>query len=59
MGIKGAYERCLEQIAYKHWLKNKNRSSEENWKYAEKLMKYITKRITLVRKIVEKYYDKS
>lgn len=34
MGIQGSKERCLEILAYRYYLKNKNRSSEENWKLA-------------------------
>lgn len=54
MTIKGLRERCLEKIAYKKWLKNKSRSSEENWRLALKIMDYIDKRITLVKKLMEK-----
>ena len=54
MTIKGLRERCLEKIAYKEWLKNKSRNAEENWKIAQRIMDYIDKRITLVKKLMEK-----
>lgn len=34
----------LERLAYRYYLKNKNRSSEENWKKAEILLKRLEKR---------------
>jgi hypothetical protein len=51
--IKGAKQRCLEQIAYRHW-ERFHKESEENWKYALKVLNYIDKRISLVRKLLEK-----
>lgn len=54
MGIRGSRERCLEILAYKYWLKNKSRSSEENWKRACKLMDYIDKRKSLIIKLLRK-----
>jgi len=51
--IKNLRQRCLEKIAYKHWEKF-HKSSQENWKYALKVLEYIDNRITLVRKLLEK-----
>jgi len=45
-------QRCLEKIAYRNWLKNKDRSSEENWNRAIKIMNYIDKRRKLMRIIL-------
>jgi len=50
--IKGARERALEKISYRYWLKDKNRSAENNWRLAEKLLNYIDKRIILVERIL-------
>lgn len=52
MGIKGARQRCLEKLAYKCWLKNKTRNSEENWNLACKIMAFIDKRINFVKKLM-------
>jgi len=44
MGIIGSRDRCLEKLSYRYWLKNKNRSSEENWQLAIKFLDKIVKR---------------
>jgi t-SNARE complex subunit (syntaxin) len=44
MGVIGAKERCLEILAYKYYLKNKKRSSKENWKLAIKMLDKLEKR---------------
>jgi len=54
MTIRDLRQRCLEKLAYKEWLKDKSRSSEENWKIAQRIMDYIDKRITLLKKLMEK-----
>ena len=42
--IKELKQRTLEKLAYRYYLKNKNRSSEENWKMAEEFLKKLEKR---------------
>lgn len=32
--VRGLRQRMLEKLAYLFWLKDKNRSSEQNWKLA-------------------------
>lgn len=54
MTIRDLRQRCLEKIAYRQWLKHPEKSSEENWKFAQKVMVYIDKRITLLKKLMEK-----
>jgi len=44
--------RILEKIAFRHWIHNKSRSSEENWNYALKVLTYIKKRLFLVQKLI-------
>lgn len=44
------YKRCLEKLAYRYWTKNKDRSSEQNWKLAEKFMERIHKRYKIDRR---------
>jgi len=50
----GLKQRVLEKLSYRYWLKNKARNGEENWKLAEKLLKYIEKRKSLIKKMVDK-----
>jgi hypothetical protein len=38
-------QRALEKLAYRYWIKNKNRTAHENWKLAEKLLDYIDKKL--------------
>jgi len=52
--MKEIHQRILEQLAFRYWCKNKNRSSEENWKLAKKLLSYIDKRKSLIIKLMEK-----
>lgn len=54
MSIKDAWVRCAEKIAYRHWEMHKYLTAEENWQYALKVIKYIDKRIELVKKLVTK-----
>jgi hypothetical protein len=42
--------RALEKLAFRYWLKNPERSAEENWKLAEKFLKKIDKRYKLKQK---------
>ena len=37
-------QRTLEKLAFRYWKKNPKRSSEENWKLAETLLKKLEKR---------------
>ena len=46
MGIRGSRERCLEKLSYRYYLKDKNRSSEENWRLAIILLDKLVKRMT-------------
>ena len=46
-------KRVLEKLAYRYWIKNKNRTSEENWKKAEKILRYIEKRKSLMKRILK------
>jgi membrane-bound lytic murein transglycosylase B len=46
-GIRGARERCLEQLAYRYYLKDKRRSAEQNWNKAEKLLQWVEKRYNI------------
>jgi len=50
----GLKQRVLEKLSYRYWLKNKKRNSIENWKLAEKLLNYIDKRKSLIKKLVDK-----
>lgn len=43
--VIGKKQRALEILSYRYWLKNKTRSSEENWKLAEKFLEKLKKRI--------------
>ena len=49
----GLKQRTLEKLAYRYYLKDKNRSSEENWNKAIKLLKYIDKRKSLIRRLID------
>ena len=40
----GLKQRTLEKLAYRYYLKNKNRSSEENWNLAVKFLEKLEKR---------------
>jgi len=42
--IKCLKQRTLEKLAYRYYLKNRNRSSEENWKKAQILLEKLEKR---------------
>ena len=44
MGIRGSKDRALGQLSYRYWCKDKNRSSEENWKLANILLDKLVKR---------------
>jgi len=44
MKIKELKKRTLEKLAYLFYLKNKNRSSEDNWKKATDFLKKLEKR---------------
>ena len=46
-------DRILPILAYRYWTKNKSRSSEENWKLAEKLFGYMEKRKSLIQRIMK------
>ena len=46
-------QRILEKLSFRYWCKNKTRSSEKNWKLAEKLLNYIDKRKTLIMRIIK------
>ena len=46
MGIKGSKQRTLEKLSYRYYLKDKNRSSEENWEKAQELLKKLEQRYT-------------
>jgi hypothetical protein len=48
----GLRQRSLEKLAYRYYLKNPNRSSEENWKKAEKILNYIDKRKSLIERLL-------
>lgn len=37
-------QRTLEKLSYRYYLKDKLRSSEENWKKAQELLKKLEKR---------------
>jgi hypothetical protein len=45
--VKGIRQRTLEKLAYEFWLKNKKRSSAENWMLAEKLLQKLEKRYNI------------
>ena len=52
--IREPKKRILEKLAYRYWVKNKKRSSEENWEKAEKLLLlYIEKRKSLIKRILK------
>lgn len=40
----GIRQRTLEKLAYRYYLKNKKRSSKENWELAERLLKKLEER---------------
>jgi hypothetical protein len=42
--VIGSKERALEKLAYRYYLKNKSRNSEENWKLACVLLTKLEKR---------------
>jgi len=50
-------QRVLENLAYRYWVKDKTRSSKENWRLAEKLLAYIDKRISLVKIMIGKQHE--
>lgn len=53
MSIIDIKQRTLEKLAYRYWTKNKLRNNEENWKLAEKFLKYIEKRKSLIEKLIK------
>ena len=40
----GLKQRALEKLSFRYWLKDKSRSSEENWKLSVKLLDKLEKR---------------
>lgn len=44
MTIFGLRERTLKHLAYRYWRKNTNRTGDENWRLAEKLLVKLEKR---------------
>ena len=47
--VIGLKQRTLEKLSYRYWLKNKFRSSEENWKLAVRLLEKLEKRYKIHR----------
>jgi len=47
-GVMGSRERCLENLAFRYYLKDRSRSAEENWALAERFLEKLEKRYNIV-----------